>query len=78
MFLSSVLRSRQAIRRSLGVRAFASLEPFEEYGAAVFTGKVAEEYLGKLGTSGDILKDPTWVKNHSDVVAQAVFDWYVR
>lgn len=75
MFLSSALRSRQAIRRTLGIRAFASLEPFEEYGKAVFAGKVADEYLSKLGSSGDILKDPTWVKTHADVVAQAVFDW---
>ncbi len=53
----------------------ASLEPYEEYGSAVFTGKVADAYLQKHGASGDILKDPAWTKNHADVVAAAVLDW---
>jgi hypothetical protein len=48
---------------------------FEEYGKAVFTGKVADEYLAKHGAKGEILKDPTWVKNHADTVAKAVFEW---
>jgi glutamine synthetase len=53
----------------------ASLEAYEEYGKGVFTGKVADEYLQKHGASGEILKDPSWVKTHADVVANAVFDW---
>lgn len=57
------------------VRTMASLEQFDEYGKAVFTGKVADEYLAKHGAKGDILKDPTWVKNHADTVAKAVFEW---
>lgn len=56
-------------------RTMASLEQFEEYGKAVFTGKVADEYLAKHGAKGEILKDPTWVKNHADTVAKAVFEW---
>lgn len=55
----------------------ASLEPYEDYGSAVFTGKVADAYLQKHGASGDILKDPAWTKNHADVVAAAVLDWAV-
>jgi hypothetical protein len=57
------------------IRTMASLEQFDEYGKAVFTGKVADEYLAKHGAKGDILKDPTWVKNHADTVAKAVFEW---
>ena len=59
------------------VRPFsAALEQFEDYGKAVFTGKVAHEYLAKHGAKGSILDDPTWVKKHADTVAMAVFDWY--
>ena len=54
-----------------------SLEAYEDYGKNVFTGTVANEYLEKHGASGAILKNPAWVKTHSDVVAKAVFDWYV-
>jgi len=80
MMLSSAARhlARRQVATTLGgssVRTMASLEQFEDYGKAVFAGKVADTYLSKQGASGDILKDPTWVKNHSDVVAQAVFDW---
>ena len=57
------------------VRGMASLDQFEDYGKALFTGKVANEYLSKYGASSDILKDPTWVNTHADVVADAVFDW---
>jgi len=56
----------------------ASLSQFEDYGKNVFAGKVADEYMKKYGSSGDVLKDPTWVNNHSDTVANAVFDWYVN
>lgn len=60
-----------------GVRTMASLEAYSDFGKTLFTGKVADEYLKKHGSSGEILKDPSWVKNHSDTVANAVFDWYV-
>lgn len=75
--LSSSLRSSAVLRRVLHgqSRTFAALEQFEDYGKSVFTGRVADAYLAKHGASGAILKDPLWVKNHSDVVAQAVFDW---
>lgn len=58
-----------------GVRTFASLDAYEDFGKNVFTGKVADQYLQKHGLSGDILDDPTWVKKHADAVANAVFDW---
>jgi glutamine synthetase len=63
------------IHYAVARRAFAALPQFEDYGKNVFTGKVADEYLKKHGASGAILKDPTWVATHSDVVANAVFDW---
>ena len=58
-----------------GIRAMASLEAYSDFGKSLFTGKVADEYLKKHGASGEILKDPSWVKNHPDTVANAVFDW---
>jgi len=57
------------------VRTFASIEPYSDYGKYVFTGRVADEYLKKHGSSGDILNDPSWVKSHADTVAKAVLDW---
>jgi hypothetical protein len=74
--------SRYLVRRSelasSSVRRFASIkDQFEEYGKMVFTGKVAEEYLSKHGSSSELLNDPTWVNHSSDTVAEAVFDWYV-
>ena len=70
------LAQREMSRSALGgVRAFASLDQYSEFGKTLFTGKVADEYLKKHGASGDILKDPAWVKNHADTVANAVFDW---
>ena len=71
--LGQTQATRSAVRAS--TRTFASLEQFDDFGKHVFTGKVADTYLAKHGGSGDILKDPTWVKNHADVVANAVFDW---
>eukprot|EP00985_Skeletonema_marinoi_P009301 scaffold4323_cov133-Skeletonema_marinoi.AAC.3 len=56
------------------VRSFASIEPYSDYGKSVFTGRVADEYLKKHGSSGDILKDPSWTASHSDTVAKAVLD----
>ena len=62
-----------------GVRSMSSLaEQFKEYGKMVFTGKVADGYLQSYGASAELLKDPTWVNHSSDIVASAVFDWYVR
>nr|BAG39455.1 glutamine synthetase type III [Chaetoceros compressus] len=71
--------ARRALQSSnaIGIRGFASIEPYEEYGKHAFTGKVADEYLKKHGASGDILKDPSWTKNNADVVAAAVLDWAV-
>lgn len=51
------------------------LDAYDDYGKSVFSGKVADTYLSKQGASGALLNDPTWVKTHSDVVAQAVFEW---
>jgi hypothetical protein len=56
-------------------RTMASIEPYADYGKAVFTGRVADEYLKKHGSSADILDDPSWTKTHSDTVAAAVLDW---
>jgi glutamine synthetase len=53
----------------------ASLAAYEDFGKMVFTGKVADEYLKKHGCSAETLKDPAWVKNDADAVANAVFDW---
>lgn len=80
MMLSSAavkkVAQREMARNALGgIRAFASLDQYSEFGKNLFTGTVADEYLKKHGSSGEILKDPTWVKNHADTVANAVFDW---
>jgi glutamine synthetase len=76
MFVTSAAVKAIARREAaISARAFSSLDMYEDFGKAVFTGKVADEYLKKHGASGDILKDPAWVKNHSDTVAAAVFDW---
>ena len=58
-----------------GVRGLASTEAYSNYGKHVFTGSVADAYLRKHGASGDILKDPSWTKDNSDLVAAAVLDW---
>ena len=58
-----------------GVRGMASTEAYDDYGKHVFTGSVADAYLKKHGASGDVLKDPSWTKDHSDLVAAAVLDW---
>jgi hypothetical protein len=70
--------AQREMARNLGVvRTMASLEAYSDFGKSLFTGTVADEYLKKHGSSGEILKDPSWVKNHADTVANAVFDWYV-
>jgi glutamine synthetase len=53
----------------------ASLDAYDHYGKHLFTGKVADEYLRRHGASGDLLKNPSWVKTDADTVAKAVFDW---
>ena len=61
---------------SLGsVRTMASIDPYSDYGKSVFTGRIADEYLKKHGSSGGILKDPSWTSSHADTVAKAVLDW---
>jgi len=67
--------SRQEATLRASVRAMSSLEAYDDFGKMVFAGKVADEYLKKHGASGEILKDPAWVKDHPDTVANAVFDW---
>lgn len=75
----SLLRSTKlgapATTAAAAVRTFASIEPYSDYGKSVFTGRVADEYLKKHGSSGDILKDPSWTQSHADTVAKAVLDW---
>jgi len=56
-------------------RSMASIEPYSDYGKSVFTGRVADEYLKKHGSSASILKDPSWTGSHADTVAKAVLDW---
>jgi len=78
-FAAKALARRAFLSNSAigGVRGMASTEAYDDYGKHIFTGKVAESYLQKHGASGDILKDPSWTKNHADVVAAAVLDWAV-
>jgi len=79
-----MIRSNLAIRALLRTtktttqtRGLASIDAYEEYGKHCFTGTVADHYLKKHGSSGAVLKDPSWTKNHADVVAKAVLDWAV-
>ena len=67
--------ARREAARTVNARAMSSLAAYEDFGKMVFSGKVADEYLKKHGASGEILKDPAWVKNNADTVANAVFDW---
>ena len=60
---------------SLGATRSASIEPYADYGKSLFSGRVADEYLKKHGSSADILDDPSWTKTHADTVAKAVLDW---
>lgn len=52
-------------------------EVFKSYGKHIFTGKLAEYFLKKNGTSLEEFSDPSWVKDRSkaDLVAAAVLDW---
>ena len=72
---SLLRRTAATTQAAASVRTFASIEPYSDYGKSVFTGRVADEYLKKHGSSGDILKDPSWTVSHSDTVAKAVLDW---
>eukprot|EP00594_Rhizosolenia_setigera_P007326 CAMPEP_0178943864 /NCGR_PEP_ID=MMETSP0789-20121207/2826_1 /TAXON_ID=3005 /ORGANISM="Rhizosolenia setigera, Strain CCMP 1694" /LENGTH=701 /DNA_ID=CAMNT_0020623511 /DNA_START=60 /DNA_END=2165 /DNA_ORIENTATION=- len=70
----------RAIRASgpgaqIGAVRLASLEPFSDFGKALFKGTVADEYLKKHGASAELLDDPSWTKNNADTVAKAVMDW---
>jgi hypothetical protein len=80
--LANKFAARALARRALlsnnaigGVRGMASTEAYDDYGKHVFTGSVADAYLQKHGASGAVLKDPSWTKDHADVVAAAVLDW---
>lgn len=53
----------------------SQMEEFKTYGKHQFSGKIADQYLKKQGSSVDILKDPSWVKTSADIVAAAVLDW---
>jgi len=76
--VKQVARLERRHRSAVGSgRSTSTLSAFQEYGKFVFSGKVADDYLKKQGSSGDILKNPSWVKNESDTVANAVFDWAV-
>ena len=79
--LATSAAARSLLRRTapaaIGATRSASIEPYADYGKALFTGRVADEYLKKHGSSGDILNDPAWTKSHADIVAKAVLDWAV-
>mmetsp|Transcript_26031 Transcript_26031/g.53496 ORF Transcript_26031/g.53496 Transcript_26031/m.53496 type:complete len:713 (-) Transcript_26031:437-2575(-) len=73
--VKALARRESTIKAAVNVRAMSSLAAYEDFGSNVFTGKVAAEYLTKHGASADALKDPNWVNNDADAVANAVFDW---
>eukprot|EP00804_Cyclotella_cryptica_P021040 CCRYP_021158-RA/>CCRYP_021158-RA protein AED:0.15 eAED:0.15 QI:166/1/1/1/1/1/4/845/724 len=77
LLLRSRVASSAAASTLLGSTRSASIEPYNDYGKSVFIGRIADEYLKKHGSSGDILKDPMWTKTHADTVAKAVLDWAV-
>ena len=72
---SSLLSSSTLPSSNNNQQRAASTEPYADYGKSVFSGRVADEYLKKHGSSVDILNDPSWVTTHSDTVANAVLDW---
>jgi len=76
--IKAIARREATMKAAGNIRAMASassLAAYEDFGNNVFTGKVAAEYLQKHGASADALKDPNWVNNDADAVANAVFDW---
>jgi hypothetical protein len=76
-FKTFARRRETALIASTGSRAMASLAAYEDFGKNVFTGKVADEYLKKHGSSKELLNNPNWVNADADTVANAVFDWCV-
>jgi hypothetical protein len=52
-------------------------EVFSTYGKHLFTGKLADYYLKKNGSSLAMFEDPSWVADRSkaDLVAAAVLNW---
>jgi len=76
-FASKSLISRTGVSRlsRLSGRSFASLEPYDDYGKALFKGTVADGYLKNHGLDASILDDPSWTSTHADGVAKAVLDW---
>lgn len=58
-----------------GVTSTSNMDMFSDFGKDLFTGAVADKYLKKQGLSANVLKSPSWVKDHADAVANAVFDW---
>jgi len=73
--VKAIARREATMKAALNIRAMSNLAAYDDYGKNVFTGKVAAEYLTKHGASADTLKDPSWVNNNADAVANAVFDW---
>jgi len=75
--IKAIARREATLKAAVNVRTMANLAAYEDFGKAAFTGKVADEYLKKHGASAETLKDPSWVVNDADKVANAVFDWAV-
>jgi glutamine synthetase len=73
--VKAIARREATMKAALNIRAMSSLSAYDDFGKNVFTGKVAAEYLSKHGASADTLKDPNWVNDNADAVANAVFDW---
>jgi len=73
--VKALARREATLKAVVNVRAMSQLAAYEDFGKNVFTGKVADEYLKKHGASVETLKDPNWVNNDADAVANAVFDW---
>lgn len=73
--VKAIARREATMKAALNIRAMSNLAAYDDFGKNVFTGKVAAEYLTKHGASADTLKDPSWVNNNADAVANAVFDW---
>lgn len=74
---SAVVRALARRETNRNFRAMSNLAAYDDYGKNVFTGKVADAYLQKHGSSAEILKDPNWVNTDADTVANAVFDWAI-
>uniref|UniRef100_A0A7S4A8V0 GS catalytic domain-containing protein n=1 Tax=Pseudo-nitzschia australis TaxID=44445 RepID=A0A7S4A8V0_9STRA len=75
--VKSLARREATLKAAVNLRAMSNLAAYEDFGKNVFTGKVADEYLQKHGASAATLKDPNWVKDDADKVANAVFDWAI-